>query len=262
LYCHVENASEEYASLAACQVEYFTQKRQKRESMSPAAPRDATAFEVREAVREPGCAVCRLSVRSVARLLQSVAYEQVNDLSLRAALRKRGGFCNRHAYQWLDQARTVLGTALIYKDVLEAALRELDSPGSANSQRARRLRGLLGSTSGNPECPACRAQTEAETRYVDTLLALLASDADVVASFDASDGLCRRHTLDVVRSGRPGAEHVVRQTREALSVLIAELDEVIRKEDYRFRHEPRTDAERTAPARAIAWAAGLDGLTT
>jgi hypothetical protein len=42
--------------------------------------------------------------------------------------------------------------------------------------------------------------------------------------------------------------------------VIADLDEVIRKEDYRFRHEPRTEAERSATSRAIMWAAGLDGL--
>jgi hypothetical protein len=42
--------------------------------------------------------------------------------------------------------------------------------------------------------------------------------------------------------------------------LLGELDEVIRKEDYRFRHEPRTEAERTAPARAVNRVVGLDGL--
>src|SRR5262252_5095962 len=110
--------------------------------MSSAAPRDATAFEVRDALGESGCVVCRLSLRSVARLLQSVAYEQVNDLSLRAQLRKRRGFCTLHAHQWLREAHNVLGTALIYKDVLEAALRDLDAP-AANGQHSRLLRGLL-----------------------------------------------------------------------------------------------------------------------
>ena len=35
---------------------------------------------------------------------------------------------------------------------------------------------------------------------------------------------------------------------------------MIRKEDYRFRDEPRTEAERSAPARAVAWTAGAEGL--
>jgi hypothetical protein len=226
--------------------------------VSPAAPRDATAFEVRDAVKEPGCAVCRLALRSVARLLRSVAYEQVNDLGLRAALRKRGGFCTLHAHQWLREAHSVLGTALIYKDVLEAALRDLDSSGT---QRGGRLRGLLGSSDVDPPCPACQAQAEAEARYLDALLTLLSSDRSLVAGFEASDGLCRSHTLAGVRSGREGAEHVKTHARQAVAELIEQLDEVIRKEDYRFRHEPRSEAERTAPARAISWAAGADGLS-
>jgi hypothetical protein len=232
--------------------------------MSPAPPRDASAFEVREALREPGCAVCRLSLRSVARLLRSVAYEQVNDLDLRAVLRGRGGFCNSHAHQWLREARSVLGTALIYKDVLQTALRELDSTAPSNGQRGRLLRGLLGAgaTDGDARCPACEAQVEAEARYMDALLSLLGSDASCVRVFDASDGVCRRHTLAAIRSGRDGAEHVTRRTRQAVSELLAQLNEVIRKEDYRFRHEPRSEEERTAPARAIAWAAGMDGLTS
>src|SRR5215471_17079997 len=102
--------------------------------MSPAAPRDATAFEVRDALPESGCLVCRLTLRSVSRLLGSVAYEQVNDVTLRAQLRKRRGFCTLHAHQWLREAHNVLGTALIYKDVLERALRELDSSRATNAR--------------------------------------------------------------------------------------------------------------------------------
>jgi hypothetical protein len=45
-----------------------------------------------------------------------------------------------------------------------------------------------------------------------------------------------------------------------MAELVQHLDEVIRKEDYRFRDEPRSDDERIAPARAIAWVAGLEGL--
>jgi hypothetical protein len=231
--------------------------------MCPAVPRDTTAFDVRDGLREPGCVVCRLALRSVLRLLRSVAYEQINDPTLRSELRKRGGFCTTHAHQWLREAHSVLGTALIYKDVLQAALRDLEAP-SLNGQRGRLLRGLLGPGSSDIDaaCPACRAQNEAEARYLEALLTLLASDDACVSTFDASDGVCRRHTLSALRSGRAGAEHVTRRTRETVADLIGVLDEVIRKEDYRFRHEPRSDAERAAPARAIDWAAGSEGLTT
>jgi hypothetical protein len=186
-----------------------------------------------------------------------MAYEQVNDLDLRQQLRRAGGFCNPHAFQWLREARSVLGTALIYRDVLTAALEAIEASGPANGQRPRLLRGLLGGRQSDAQCPACQAQSEAEARYLTALLAVLAADAAALAD---SEGLCRRHTLAAVRSGRAGSELIVRRTREVVARMLGDLDEVIRKEDYRFRDEPRSEAERSAPSRAIGWAAGADGL--
>jgi hypothetical protein len=54
---------------------------------------------------------------------------------------------------------------------------------------------------------------------------------------------------------------VVQRSREAAEDLMRDLSEVIRKEDYRFRAEPRTQAETTAPHRGIAWSVAAEGLT-
>jgi hypothetical protein len=223
------------------------------------SPRDSAVFEVRDALREAGCPVCRLALRSVARVMQSIAYEQVNDLALRKQLRTAGGFCNAHAHQWLREARSVLGTALIYRDVVTAALRELQSV-AQDGQRGGLLRGLLGMTDRatvEAACPACQAQFEAEARYVEALVVLV---ADQSQALQGSASACRRHTAAAIRLGGPGADTILRHTRETIQALVEELDEVIRKEDYRFRHEPRTHGERTAPARAVGWAAGIEGL--
>jgi hypothetical protein len=218
-------------------------------------PRDTAAFEVREALAEPGCAVCRLASRSVGRLIQSVAYDQVNDLAVRADLRASRGFCNQHAYRWLREAHNVLGTAIIYRELILAALDDLD----AGAPRGGLLRAFRGAENASV-CVACRTQHQAEKRYLEALLAALAHDASAVDAFKASDGLCRRHTAAALRRGGAGAASVVDQTRAAMRHLLHNLDEVIRKEDYRFRGEPRSDDERTAPPRAIAWVAGLEGL--
>ena len=85
-------------------------------------PRDSTSFEVREALGQDGCPVCRLAVRSVGRWLASVAYDQINDIELRNTLRAARGFCNVHAHRWLREVRGVLGTAILYQDFLGAAL--------------------------------------------------------------------------------------------------------------------------------------------
>jgi len=224
--------------------------------MSSEAPRDSTAFEVREALGETGCPVCRLAVRSVGRWLASVAYEQVNDIALRTELRAARGFCNVHAHRWLRDVHSVLGTAIVYQDLLRAGLRELDGVTAGRGGLWRALRGPASSDTAG-DCPACRMQTEAEERYLSALLATLAVEPEAL---DMSEGVCLRHTRAALRSGRPGAERIAQQTRTVMERLLAQLDEVIRKEDYRFRHEPRTEDERTANARAISAVAGADGL--
>jgi Family of unknown function (DUF6062) len=230
--------------------------------MTPTSPRDAAAFEVREALAQPGCAVCRLVLASVGKFFRAVAYEQVNDPAVRADLRAARGFCNPHAYRWLRDGGSVLGTAIVYRDVLRSALAELSAEGAAEPGG----RGLLGTLLGRPAeprrrrgCPACRAQREAERRYVGALLALLGDPAEA-ERFERSAGLCLPHTLAALRRGGPAARLVEGHTRRTAKQLVGELDEVIRKEDYRFRDEARTAGERTAPARAIAWATGAEGL--
>jgi hypothetical protein len=223
--------------------------------MCAAGPRDSTAFEVRDALRQPGCPVCRLAVRSVGRWLASVAYDQVNDVDLRNELRAARGFCNAHAHRWLVESRSVLGTAIVYEDLLKAALRELDAD---NGQRGGLWRAILGPQAPDlASCPACRAQAEAEDRFLSALLATVAADPPAL---EGSDGVCLKHMRAALRGGGPGAERVLQHSRVAIERLLGELGEVIRKEDYRFRHEPRSEGERTAPARAIARAAGAEGL--
>jgi uncharacterized protein DUF6062 len=227
------------------------------------APRDSAAFEVREALGQPGCAVCLLALRAVGRFIGAVSYEQVNDPGLRAELREARGFCNPHAYRWLREARNVLGTAIIYRDVLQASLGDLDRPQASGRSEGGLLGGWLRPQSGSVSrpCLACRAQHQAESRYLNALLQSLA-DAEVAAEFDRSGGLCRLHTLAAVRRGGPGVAQVLGRARQSVEELIGQLSEVIRKEDYRFRHEARSEAEASAPRRAIAWAAGAEDLST
>ena len=229
--------------------------------MPDSEARDATVFEVRDALGEPGCAVCRLVARSVERLIRSIAYEQVNDIDLRARLRRARGFCNAHAYQWLERSHNVLGTALIYRDVLLATLEADLTPGAV--RRPGLLGGLFTTAPERPdaqrECILCDAQADAETRYVKTLVVVVNADP---TALERSDGLCRVHTLTALRTAHGAASSAIAsRARAAVEALVAELDEVIRKEDYRFRHEERSEADRTAPARAIAWSIGSEGLT-
>jgi len=217
----------------------------------PVASDGATTAEVQLALARPGCAVCHLPHRAVGRFLKALSYEQVNDIELRTDLRASRGFCPSHAQRWLHQTGNVLGTALIYTDAIKAALEDLSAPPSRSI--------LPGLRSARPrEAPwfACLFEQDANERFVDSLLDGLA-DPGVAAALDHSEGLCLPHTRRAVERDARRAEPLVAIARSHAEQMVAELDEVIRKEDYRFQHEPRTDAERTVPRRAVIWTTGL-----
>jgi hypothetical protein len=222
-------------------------------------PRDSSSFEVREALAQGGCAVCRLALRSVSRLMKSIAYEQINDIEVRADLRSTHGFCTSHAHRWLREVRNPSGTAIVYRDVLLASARELDGSGSRRGL-LETLRGGSKTAAADQRCLACRTQRDAEERYVEALLSLLGSDEAARALLAGSDVLCRLHVRTARRHGGRAVELIVEHALRRIERCVGELEEVIRKEDYRFRHEPRTEAERRAPEWAVTWAAGMDGL--
>ncbi len=227
-------------------------------------PRSRTYYELRDALGEEGCPICRLALKAVHDWLDSVAYEMVNDPGVRDRLRASRGFCNTHAYEWLS-VRNLLGTAIIYEDVLKnvsGRLREL-------SYRRRDLLSSVSSLLGGDEqsalprdgrCPACEAQAEAERRAAATLAESLGEE-EVLRAYTSSSGLCLQH-LSLALSSAPSRESFDSLVRAVLSQqerLTSQLREIIRRHDYRFRDKPAGE-ERGATVRAIRHVVGEPGV--
>jgi hypothetical protein len=222
--------------------------------------RHTTYFELVAALGEPGCVLCRLATRSVREYFSALGYEQVNDVELRTALRAADGYCRRHAWLFLEQGGNRLGVAIIYRDLVQQARERLAAGGPRLSGGVGRSLGrLLGggrgaahrSTRAEAGCAACRVEAEAEARYRGTLLEHL-GEAELRQRFAASSGLCQPHLARALASGGRGADRAWLEADAArrLDGLVAELDEYIRKHDYRFRQEG-FGAEENAPQRAV-----------
>ena len=162
-------------------------------------------FELRDALGQSGCAVCRLALRTAARQLDILSYENVNDLDLRARLRDSRGFCNRHAWQLLDQTRDPLGVALIYKDVINTLIPELRPDGLLDGLVARlrghRANALAGRLAARSECPVCLAERETEDIYLRLLGARIA-EPSFRDAWEKSSGLCWPHLLAALPRAR------------------------------------------------------------
>lgn len=81
-------------------------------------------YALRDALSEPGCAVCRLKATTIERYLDGLLWESINDPGTRHKIRQAQGFCHVHAWA-LARTGASLGTALLMRDVLHNALKTL-----------------------------------------------------------------------------------------------------------------------------------------
>jgi Family of unknown function (DUF6062) len=220
------------------------------------AEKDTLYFELIEALQAGGCALCRLALKASDSYLNALLYEGVIDVPIRDELRNARGPCHRHAWQMAGKRGSVLGTAVIYRDVVNTLARALQEEAAA----PRRWRGnrdtlarRLAPTAG---CPACALEQDAERRAAKTLLKHVSS-ADIAAAYDAAGGLCLPHfEVVLAHAGGEASRTLAQWQASALCRLRDELDELIRKHDYRFRGEPTSAEEAIAWKRAVAAAVG------
>lgn len=224
-----------------------------------------SSFDLLDAFAESGCPICRLGLRSVDRFLDAMNYDSVNDPAFREQLNGARGFCNMHAYQWLENA-FVLGTAEIYRDIISRIAEDLRGLHQHAPGMAERLSSLLGSpaegsrpgpaSAATASCPACAHLAETEAVLTRTLVQEL-GDAEFRERYEQSSGLCRPH-LGPALDAAPSAA-VFDTLRDAAvrqeETLVRQMDEIIRKHDYRYRDEVAGE-ERGAAHRAVAHAIG------
>ncbi len=156
-----------------------------------------------------------------------------------------------------SQHGSVLGTAIIYRDVVNTLTKALEA-GEAAPSRWRgggksALDRALAATAG---CPACRLEADATQRVAKTLLKHL-GQGEIADAYVAAGGLCLPHfQLVLSHAGDGAARTLAGWQAAAFRRLRDELDELIRKHDHRFQSEPLTEREADSWERAVAAATG------
>jgi hypothetical protein len=231
--------------------------------------RTASFYDLRDALTQPGCAVCRLKADSAERFLDGLLWESVNDPARRDEIRQSLGFCHEHSWM-LARSGASLGVAIVLRDVLQSVVEATENAPFQRLPFWRRVREALWSkqpatamaqlvarlTPQKP-CGACAWAEKMEGIYLNTLVGNLLDGGGLLAVYQASEGLCLPHfrqTLAHVRS-EAVSEALVSAQRAAWERLVAHLSESIRKTDHRFQHEPWGE-EAGAWLRAIAALAG------
>ncbi len=175
--------------------------------------RTSLYYDLLDGFKQPGCSICRFSLRAVERFFDALTYENTNDPSIRNGVRAARGFCNRHTLQYLSFGDE-LGTAIIYRDLLHtiiSALEEVAPEGLAgvagtltDPSGDRQAEHALSSLAPEDVCLACQRLQGSEDHYLATLLQHLHS-RDFAGAYEQSSGLCAIHFGPALEGCRSGA---------------------------------------------------------
>lgn len=222
--------------------------------------------ELREALAEPGCAICHITVSSAVRYIDTLLWQMVNEPDVRAALNAARGYCNFHAWM-LPRRGGALGVAILMHGITKTLLDETDQTPAKNRSAWDVLRRnantldrtqLANALDPQSPCPICAHIAGPEHDVTVTLLDQLADDAALVEQFRASEGLCLHHFRYTLRHAQPrhNTDQFIELQRAVWQRTYGELGEFIRKNDHRFRGETFTPAESNVWERALALISG------
>lgn len=206
--------------------------------------------ELIETMQASGCALCRLAQRKSLRYVETLLETAVMDVDQRDDWRYAGGFCQPHAAMAMTIPNASGSLAILYEDVLQhemaglsALLADLKSTCSWWQRRRPRLKQRvqqwLQRRQRRVACPICRTWRTQEQLYLTVLLDH-GQDDGVMHAFTHSDGLCIPHTASLLQSNaaHPHLPAVLAAQCQCLQRLHGDLNAFIRKQDYRFAHEP------------------------
>ncbi len=177
---------------------------------------DRTSFELREALRKPGCFLCRLEREHAVRLLEGIFYEFVNDPGVREKITQKG-FCREHARLLFSLRPSILGMAIVYHDLLTHYL------------------------NGHQEPSSCLVCEEWKESYARILRALSNHWDELKSAWGEETFLCLRHLEEA--SFEPPHLELEHLVRERLWGILKSLESFVEKFDYRKSGLPISSKE-------------------
>jgi hypothetical protein len=195
--------------------------------------KNITFFKVLEALQtEKECALCKLEADAIHAYFDAIMYEAVNDPKVRLELAKAHGYCHRHAH-FLFELRDSLGVAILYQDQVKLFMDLFAKKGADELNRNQQRYNIDGA------CPACRNQVETRCRYVNTLIEGW-HEPEIKSAYEAAAGFCVPHLAILLETVKDTviSDQLFAIERNHLTGLWDELQEFIRKHDYRYSDEP------------------------
>ncbi len=239
---------------------------------------DLVTLDLKLAMKEPGCPICRLRQKSEKRYLLGILRENVNDPATRAKISKSLGFCPKHGWQLQHMEEDIwhdgLGNAIIYQDLTRQVISWLDSYSTIQEQAqsdrlpkriAGKVKRFFGRSSGGGEgvCPACAIGAQSEHTYLEWLVRWL-PQPEFRELYESSDGLCLdhlRYALDIAEEEKPESVAIlIASALKKLKALEEHLDGYIGKHSWHRHTEEMSRGELESWKKAVAFFSGEEDI--
>jgi hypothetical protein len=216
-------------------------------------------MELRDTLARKGCPLCHLVERDESAYLDSLTYERILDLNTRGELKRARGLCGPHARAWRRVKGSALSIAIVYEVAVKDLLRDSAKAEPRLFRRAPSPSDVAEALEPQGPCPACGVGATTAARYAEVLVGE-AQDVEVQEALAGAGGLCLPHLRLALRGkGARGRKEALLETQRRIwATLRGELQEFIRKNDYRFRDEPMGE-EGDSWLRALDALVGLKG---
>lgn len=223
--------------------------------------------EIREALGQEGCPVCRIIREAENRYFFWFVNENIHSLTTYEILANGGRLCHRHSwllYDWAAKEGSLQSSATLYSYITDLLTEDLRLAHKSSQRKAGPFAGLSRRplrprVSRSPEaqnCWVCRSIGQTEDTFLHFLCASLDDDMEMKESYARSSGLCVAHLQAAfAKASAPVGSLLLQKAVSDLGQLKAQLLEYERKHDYRFRDEPWGE-EKTSPQRAVSFSVG------
>ncbi len=193
------------------------------------------------------CPVCFMIRRSIRYTLSVEFIEELTVPEFREPVRASLGFCKEHSEYVRRAARNnlqAMGIAIVYEDLLHIH-QEAFNEGRIISASER--------------CPLCSLQQDIES-YALQLVADYCDDQEFQQHYERAGGVCLPHLQEILLMTQGTAhEFLVQSHVGKIQQMTEELDEFIRKHDYRFKDEAMTEGESHSWQYAVRFVTGSSG---
>ncbi len=227
-----------------------------------------------EALKKPGCPVCRMAHDAAIHSVDSFLWENTNDPGARKPINDAYGFCPEHTRllvaSELSTSGIALGVNIIYELLAKIVSQDLKKQ-ERTQLVSNSVLGKLGLKSGNHRtasymapkgrCPVCMLTEDAAKNVLSNLFEELSSlPGKFHEIYQQSSGICLSHLrvgLNHFAADFPkAADFLVEDTVQRLETQQAEMLEYIRKQNWAYRDEKLTPDESKAWLRTLAFFTG------